>query len=123
MDHFQIEVCEIKEPTGLSAIEVLGLAEVSKVLMVSEDLNRGGGALKVMPPSFQSVDDGEEFPIKDIIISFNGVEGLREVRTGMPIPVGISLEENGSGSECGSVCGNGEGAGGIRKTKNRFGKE
>ena len=74
VDHFQIEVGEIEEPTGLSAIEVLSLAEVGKVLMVGEDLNRGGGALKVMPPSFQSADDGEEFPIEDIIVSFGGVE-------------------------------------------------
>ena len=52
MDHFQIEVGKIEEPTGLSAVEVLSLAEVGKVLMVGEDLDRDGGALEIMPPSF-----------------------------------------------------------------------
>ena len=39
MDHFQVEVCEVDKPTGLSSVEVLGGTEVGEVLIVGEDLD------------------------------------------------------------------------------------
>ena len=39
MDHLQVKVGEVNEPTGLSLVEVLGGAEVGGVLMVGEDLD------------------------------------------------------------------------------------
>ena len=39
MDNFQIEVCKVKQPPCLVAVEVLGLMEVCQVLVVSEDLD------------------------------------------------------------------------------------
>ena len=60
MDHFQVEVCEVDEPTGLLSVEVLGGTEVGEVLMVGEDLDWEGGSMKVMPPRFQSSDDSKE---------------------------------------------------------------
>ena len=52
MDHFQVEVCEVDEPTGLSSVEVLGGMEVGEVFMVSEDLDWEGGSVEVVPPRF-----------------------------------------------------------------------
>ena len=50
LDHFQVKVCEVDEPTGLSSVEVLGGTEVGEVLMVSEDLDWERGSMKVVLP-------------------------------------------------------------------------
>ena len=50
VDHFQVKVREVDEPTGLSSVEVLGGTEVGEVLMVGEDLDWEGGPVKVVPP-------------------------------------------------------------------------
>ena len=50
VDHFQVEVCEVDEPTSLSSVEVLGGTEVGKVLMVSENLDREGRPVEVVAP-------------------------------------------------------------------------
>ena len=52
VDHFQVEVCEVDEPTGLSSVEVLGGTEVGEVFMVGEDLDWEGGSVEVVPPRF-----------------------------------------------------------------------
>ena len=54
----------------------MGLAEVGKVLVVGEDLHREGGAVKVMAPGFQGADNGEEFAVINVVITFGGGEGL-----------------------------------------------
>ena len=50
VDHFQVEVCKVDKPTGLSLVEVLGGTEVGEVLMVGEDLDWEGGSVEVVPP-------------------------------------------------------------------------
>ena len=50
VDHFQVEVSEVNEPTGLSSVEVLGGTEVDEVLMVGEDLDWEGGYMEVVLP-------------------------------------------------------------------------
>ena len=50
MDHFQVEVSKVDEPTGLSSIEGLGGMEVGEVLMVSDDLYRARGPMEVVSP-------------------------------------------------------------------------
>ena len=50
VDHFQVEVSEVNEPTGLSSVEVLGGTEVGEVLMVGEDLDWEGGYMEVVLP-------------------------------------------------------------------------
>ena len=52
-------------------VEVLGLIEIYQVLVVGEDLDGEGGSVKVMSSGFQGVDDCEEFPVIDVIISFS----------------------------------------------------
>jgi len=48
----------------------LGLSEVGKVLVVGKDLNQKGGAVKVVSPGLEGVDDCKEFTVVDIIVSF-----------------------------------------------------
>jgi len=64
--------------------------------MVGEDLNWERGAMEVVSPGFEGVDDGKEFTIIDIVVSFCLGERLREVGTGVPVSVGVCLEENSS---------------------------
>jgi hypothetical protein len=44
--------------------------------MIGEYNDRVGVPFKVMPPCFQSMDNGEEFTIVDLVISFGRVKGL-----------------------------------------------
>jgi len=46
------------------------LSEVGKILVVSENLDREGGAVKVMSEGFKSTNYGEEFAVIDVIVSF-----------------------------------------------------
>ena len=74
MVHFEIKVSEVDEPTCLSTIQHLGLAKIDEILVVGEDLDREGGTMKVVSPRFQGTDDGKEFLVVDVIVSFCGGE-------------------------------------------------
>ena len=87
MDHLQIEVREIQEPTSLSAIQGLGLSEVGEVFVVSKDLDWERGAVKVVSPGFERADDGKEFAVIDVIVSFCLRERLGEVGTRVPVSI------------------------------------
>ena len=76
MDHFQVKVSKVDEPACLAAIERLGLAEIGKVLVVSEDLHGKGGAMEIVAPRFQGANDSEEFAVIDVVVPFGGGEGL-----------------------------------------------
>ena len=60
----------------MAVIERLGLAEISKVLVVSEDLYGEGGAVEIVAPGFQGANNSEELPVINIVITFGGGEGL-----------------------------------------------
>ena len=96
MDDLEIEVCKVKQPPCLSAIEVLGLTEVRQVLVICEYLNGERGAMEVVSPGVQGADDCEEFPVVDVVISFSGDERLGKVGAGVPIAIGVCLEEDGA---------------------------
>ena len=76
MDHFEIKVGKVNEPARLSAIERLGLVEVGEVLVIRKDLHQEGGAMKVVAPRFQGVDNYEEFSVIDVVVSFGRRERL-----------------------------------------------
>jgi hypothetical protein len=44
--------------------------------MIGEYNDRVRVPFKVMPPCFQGTDDGEEFTIVDLVVSFSGIKGL-----------------------------------------------
>ena len=76
MDHFEVKVGEVNEPSCLSAIERLGLAEVGKVFVVCENLYWKRGAVEVVTPRFQGANDRKEFSVIDVIVSFGRRERL-----------------------------------------------
>jgi len=71
----------------LLAVRGLGLSKVGKVLMVGEDLNRKRGAVAVVLPGLEGMDDGKEFLIVDVMVSFCLEERLREIGAGVPVSV------------------------------------
>ena len=48
---------------------------------------------------------------------------MREVRAGVPVAVGVGLEEDGTRRMFGGVCGDGEGGGEVGEMKDGFGEE
>ena len=94
VDDFEIKIGKIEQPSCLSTIEVLCLMEVCQVLVVHKDLDGKRGSVEVVSPGFQGMDYGKEFPVVNVIVSFCRDEQLGEVGTGVPVAVGVSLEEN-----------------------------
>ena len=60
--------------------------------MVGDDGNRVECSLNVLAPFSESEDDCEQFAVIDVIVSFCGEEGSREISAGVKVTVGISLE-------------------------------
>ena len=77
MGELEVKVHQVYKPAGLSAVEVLGLAEISEIFMVGEDLYWERGSSKVMAPRLQGVDDSEEFSVVNIVVLFGWEEGVR----------------------------------------------
>ena len=123
MDHFQIEVSKVNEPADLLMIEGMGGAEVSEIFMVSEDLYKERGPVKVVSPGLQGMDDGKEFSVIDVIVSFCQGERFGEVGTGVPLAVPVGLQKDGAGSILGGVGGDGEGCGEVQEVKDWFQQE
>ena len=55
--------------------------------MISENLDGERGAMEVMSPGFEGMDNCQEFTVIDIIILFCWGKGLEKVGTGMPFTV------------------------------------
>ena len=70
VSELKVEISEIQEPTSLATIQVLGGAEEGEVFVICENPDREWGAMKVVTPGFESTNNGEEFPIVNIIVTF-----------------------------------------------------
>jgi hypothetical protein len=66
----EVELVEELRPTSLMAREELCGSKVLKVLMVCDNVNRLGRALKVVLPGPESFIDSEKFLIVGIVIEF-----------------------------------------------------
>ena len=117
VDDFEVKISKIKQPLGLSAVEVLSLMEIHQVFLVSKDLYGKGGAMEVVSPRFQGTDDGKEFLVINVVVSFSRDEQLREIRTRMPVAVDIGLEEDGVRDILGCISGDSKGFGKVRKVE------
>ena len=92
----KIKLREVEEPVSLVTVKFLGLSEVGEVLMVSEYLDWGGGSKEIVSPGIQGSHDCEEFSVVDVIVALGWAKRLREVGTGVPFTVDVSLEEYSS---------------------------
>ena len=72
----EVELGEVLQPTGLTAGQDLGAGEVLQVLVVSGHINRRGGALKVMPPVLEGLEDGQQLLVMGIIVQLRGGQSL-----------------------------------------------
>ncbi len=61
---------------GDAPVDSLWVTPVLKVVMVCEDDNWVGVSDEEVPPIFEASDDGQEFSVIDIIVSFGRVECL-----------------------------------------------
>lgn len=98
MGHLKVKICKVKEPASLVSIEILRLMEICQVFVISENLHWEGGALEVMAPCVETVDDCKEFLVIDVIISFSRGEQLGEIGARVPVPIGVGLQEDPSRS-------------------------
>lgn len=73
-----------------------------------------------MPPCFQGADDGEEFPVIYLVVSFCGVEGLGKVTAWVVCSILISLEKDSTSGYEGGISGEGKLSGGVRVSEDRF---
>ena len=119
MDDFKIKVSKVEQPPHLATVEVLCLTEVRQVLVICEDLDEEWGSMEVMSPGLQGMDDGEELPVVDVIVSFCRDERLGEVGTRVPVTVYIGLEEDGTRGIFRGICGDGKGFGEVREVEDR----
>ena len=53
--------------------------EIDYIFMISENLDGEREAMEVMSPSFEGMDNSQEFMIIDIIVLFHWRKGLRKV--------------------------------------------
>ena len=123
MDHFQVEVGKVDKPSGLLTIEGLGGTEVGEVFVVGKDLYREWGSLEVVTPGFQGSNDGKEFPVVDVVVSFCWGEWLGKVGARVPIAIRVGLEEDCAGGVLEGVGCNGEGGGKVWEMEDWLGQE
>ena len=72
----KVKILEEHHPANLATRKFLGLAEVSQVFVISEQSDGMSSSLQIMAPVFESMNDGEQFPIINVIISLSGRECL-----------------------------------------------
>jgi len=91
-------ICELREPSSLSAIELPWLFEVSKVLMIGPDLEGMCCAHEVMTPFRKGDHDHEHFLIIDLVIALGRTEGFGEISDWLPY-IMLSLREDSAYGE------------------------
>jgi hypothetical protein len=77
-----VKVLEVLDPAGLSTSNLLWLAEVLEILVISADLNRVCSSKKEGTTTFEPKKNGGEFFVMGVVILFGGekavgVEGNR----------------------------------------------
>ena len=79
------------------AAKILGLFEVSQVLVIRYYSYWVFSASEVVAPLLQGLDDSEKFSIIYVIVSFGGREGGRVISARMKVSIRVLLHEYPSG--------------------------
>ena len=72
---------------------------------------------------FECFNDGKHFKVMDWVVAFCWQVGLRVVRNGMPLHIGVLLRENCSAGNDRSISFDAKGFVEVRKEKKRLGNE
>ena len=123
MDHLQVEIGKVNKPAGLSMVEGLGGVEVSEVFVVGEDLYGEWGSMEVVSPGFQGLNDGKEFSVVDVVVSFYWGEQLGQVGAGVPLAMRVGLKEDHTRSIFGGISHNGKGGSKVWEVEYQFRQE
>ena len=103
--------------------QVLGLFEIPQILVIHDYDHWMCHSGEIMMPFFQGLDDGEEFPVVNVVVLFCRGEDGRMLGTGVEIPIGILLHEHPSSSGERGISHDKEEFGGIWHLDYRGGKE
>ena len=68
----EVELGEVLRPAGLMAGQDLGAGEVLQVLVVGDHIDRRGGALDVMSPVLEGLEDGQQLLVVGIVVQLRG---------------------------------------------------
>ena len=90
----EVELGEVFGPASLPASEEFGGGEVGEVLVIRDNIDWRGGALKEVAPGFESFEDSKEFLVMDVVIPLGFGEGAGMESNGVDFTV-INDGENG----------------------------
>ena len=88
---FQVVILKEHLPTCLPLEEALWLFKVGEVFVIGEDGDWVGGASKVLVPLEEGMNNGEEFPVIDVIVTLGRCKHLGEVGTQVEVTIGVFL--------------------------------
>ena len=86
------KVLENLDPSGLTTGEFLRGFPVLKVFVVSTYLYLVHGSFEMVTPFFESADNGQEFAVVNIIVSFSRIETFGVESAGVPLSIFWSLD-------------------------------
>jgi len=81
----KIEAGEVKGPSGLPPVQLLGCHEVLQVLVVRPDLALMFCALDKVSPLLEGSDDRQHLLVMDLIVSLDGGQGFGEEGDRVPL--------------------------------------
>ena len=64
----KVELGEELRPAGLTTSQDLGGGEIHQILVVSDHINRGSGAFKIMSPVLEGLEDGQQLLVMGVIV-------------------------------------------------------
>ncbi len=103
---FQVDVIirQSSEVAGNAPVDSLWVSPVLEVVVVRKDDYRVGASHEEVSPVFEASDDGQEFSVIDVIVSFGGVERLGVVSyQSFSLRSFVFLVQYCSSGECGGV--------------------
>ena len=81
----KVELGEVLRPAGLMVGQDLGAGEVLQVFVVGDHIDWRGGALKVMSPVLEGLEDGQQLLVMGIIIQVRGGQSPQIVSNGLEL--------------------------------------
>ena len=78
----EVELGEVLRPVGLMAGQDLGAGEIFQVLVVGDHIDWRGGALKVVSPVLEGLEDGQQLLVMGVIVQLRGRQSPQIVSDG-----------------------------------------
>ena len=75
----KVELGEELRPVGLTTSQDLGGGEIHQILVVSDHVNWGSGALKIMLPVLEGLEDGQQLLVMGVIVQLRSGHSTRVV--------------------------------------------